>query len=196
MKPYSDACEQNKEPILAVLRDVLADAHTVLEIGSGTGQHAVHFGAELRHLTWITSDLPSQHAGIRAWLAEAALPNVLPPLALDVAERPWPTVAADAVFSANTAHIVSWRHVESLFAGVGELLSAGGVFCLYGPFRYRGRHTSESNARFDAWLKARDHASGVRDFEALDALAQAHGMALLRDVTMPVNNRTLVWRKS
>jgi cyclopropane fatty-acyl-phospholipid synthase-like methyltransferase len=195
MKPYAEACEQNKEPILALLREVLADARTVLEIGSGTGQHAVHFGRALPHLTWITSDLPAHHAGIRAWVEEAGLPNVLAPLALDVAQQPWPVPPVDAVFSANTAHIMAWPQVERLFAGVGRVLVPGGVFCLYGPFSYGGRHTAESNARFDRWLRLRDAASGVRDFEALDRLATAAGLALLHDQEMPVNNRTLVWRR-
>lgn len=196
MKPYSEACEENKVPILAMLREVFGDRQRVLEIGSGTGQHAVYFASHLPHLRWQTSDLPANLAGIRAWLDEAGLPNLPAPLALDVEQAAWPVGRVDAVFSANTAHIMSWRCVQSMFAGIGCVLDPGGVFTLYGPFSYRGRHTSESNARFDAWIRARDPAAGVRDFEALDALAGTAGLVLEADVEMPVNNRTLVWRKA
>ena len=188
-KPFSESCEQNREPILAVLRAVFADRSTVLEIGSGTGQHAVYFAPEFPHVRWQTADVPIHHPGIRQWLDEAALPNVLPPIALDVRETAWRSGRYDAVFSANTLHIMSWPAVEQFFAGVG------GVLAIYGPFNYHGAFTSESNARFDAWLKARDDASGIRDFEAVETLARAHGLILQQDVAMPANNRTLVWRK-
>lgn len=195
MKPYAESCEQNRDPILAVLREVFADRRAVLEIASGTGQHAVHFGAALPHLTWQTSELPANHAGIQAWLDEASLANVLPPLALDVNAPDWPVVEVDAIFNANTVHIVAWPAVERMFAGIGRVLAPGGLLCLYGPFNYGGAFTSESNARFDVWLKNRDPASGVRDFEALDRLAAAEGMRLLRDIEMPANNRSLIWRR-
>lgn len=194
-KPYAESCAQNQGPILEVLRDVFADRRRVLEIASGTGQHAVHFGRALPHLTWQTSELLENHAGIRAWLDEAALPNVLPPLALDVNQAAWPVAPVDAVFNANTVHIVAWPAVERLFAGIGRVLEIGGLLCLYGPFNYGGRYSAESNARFDAWLKNRDPASGVRDFEALDRLARAQGMTLFKDVDMPRDNRALVWRR-
>jgi cyclopropane fatty-acyl-phospholipid synthase-like methyltransferase len=194
-KPYSESCEQNRAPILAVLREVFADRSHVLEIGSGTGQHAVYFGAELPHLRWQTSDLPLHHAGIRQWLDEAALPNVLPPVALDANQQSWQSGRYDAVFSANTLHIMSWTAVENLFEGIGEVLETNGVLAIYGPFNYNGTFTSQSNARFNTWLKARDPASGVRDFEAVDALARARGLMLQQDVAMPANNRTLVWRR-
>jgi SAM-dependent methyltransferase len=194
-KPFSESSAENREPILAVLREVFADCRKVLEIGSGTGQHAVYFGAELSHLSWQTADLPQHHAGIRMWLDEAALPNVLAPIALDVNRSDWLDGRYDAVFSANTLHIVSWPEVEKLFAGVGRVLQPGGVLAIYGPFNYNGRFTSPSNARFDQWLKQRDPASGVRDFEAVDALARAQNLILQRDIGMPVNNRTLVWRR-
>jgi cyclopropane fatty-acyl-phospholipid synthase-like methyltransferase len=194
-KPFAESCVQNREPIIAVLRDVFADRRRVLEIGSGTGQHAVYFAPELPHLVWQTADVTQHHAGIRAWLEEAALPNVLPPLALDVNQPDWPGERYDAVFSANTLHIMGWPEVEKFFAGVGAVLEPGGVLAVYGPFNYNGAFTSDSNARFDAWLKSRDPASGVRDFEAVDALAHAQGLALQQDVAMPSNNRTLVWRR-
>lgn len=195
MKPFAESCEQNKAPILEVLREVFTGRTRVLEIGSGTGQHAVHFAAALPHLQWQTSDLPANHAGIEAWLAEAQLDNVRPPLVLDVCEHPWPAGTVDAVFSANTAHIMSWAGVECLFAGVGEVLQSGGIFALYGPFHYGGEPTAPSNARFDAWLRQRDPASGVRDYDDLQRLAAGVGLALWRDVAMPADNRTLVWRK-
>lgn len=194
-KPYAESCEQNRAPILAVLREVFADRRRVLEIGSGTGQHAVYFAPELPHLTWQTADVPAQHAGIRLWLEDAALSNVLPPLALDANDASWHGGRYDAVFSANTLHIMSWSEVEKCFAGIGAVLEPDGVLAIYGPFNYGGRFTSESNARFDAWLKARDPASGVRDFEAVDALAAAQGLVLWQDIAMPANNRTLVWRR-
>ena len=194
MKPYSEACDQNKEPILAVLARLFAASRRVLEIGSGTGQHAVHFGSALPHLVWQTSDRPENHAGIRAWLDEAALPNVRAPLVLDVAGQ-WPVGRFDAVFSANTTHIMSWPEVEHMFRGIGHVLDSGGCFALYGPFNFRGNYTSESNARFDGMLKARDPESGIRNFEDLEALAAANGLTFVEDVPMPVNNRTLVWQR-
>lgn len=194
-KPFSQACENNKEPILAVLRRHLGDVRDVLEIGSGTGQHAVFFAAQLPHLIWQTSDLPANHDGIQAWIRSARLGNVHPPLALDVGVQPWPVVSSSAVFSANTAHIMSWPMVEALVAGVGRVLRSGGRFCLYGPFNYGGRYTSDSNARFDEWLRMRDAESAIRDFEAVDRLARDAGLQLLEDNAMPANNRLLVWRR-
>ncbi len=196
-KPFSEACERNKEAIVGVLRQVLArSSQRVLEIGSGTGQHAVFFAAELPHLRWQTSDLAANHPGIQAWIRASGRANVLAPCVLDMDAPVWPVQNMDAIFSANTAHIVAWPQVENLFQGVGRTLQAQGLFCLYGPFNYRGEFTSASNAQFDAWLKQRDARSGIRDFEALDRLAQQQGMVLQDDYAMPANNRTLVWRKS
>jgi SAM-dependent methyltransferase len=195
-KPYAASSDENREPILGVLREVLAGSRQVLEIGSGTGQHAVYFGLHLPHLVWLPSELPENLPGIRLWLEEAGLPNVTAPLALDVNELDWPVAEVDAVFSANTAHIMDWASVRALFAGLGRVLREGGVFALYGPFHYGGQPTSTSNARFDASLRARDPAMGVRNFEDLDALARAARMRLQRDYPMPVNNRTLVWEKA
>jgi len=192
MKPYAESSEVNKGPILAVLKDIFADRKRVLEIASGTGQHAVYFG-ELPHLIWQPSELPQHLPGIQAWLDEAQLPNVLPPLAIDVTDARWPVTSPDAIFNANTVHIISWPEVERLFAHIACVIAPGGCVCLYGPYNYGGKFTSESNARFDAWLKSRDPRSGVRDFEAVNRLAASHGMELLRDVEMPSNNRILVW---
>lgn len=195
MKPFSESCEQNKVPILEVLQDVFSDRQNVLEIASGTGQHAVFFGRALPHLTWQTSELAANRAGIRMWLDEAQLPNVLPPVEIDVSAVAWPVGSVDAIFNANTVHIVSWPEVERMFAGIGQVLETGGVLCLYGPFNYGGNFTSDSNARFDEWLKSRDPESGVRDFEAINRLAELQGLSLQKDVAMPANNRTLVWQR-
>jgi SAM-dependent methyltransferase len=194
MKPYSEACEVNKAPILAVLKEIFADRKRVLEIASGTGQHAVHFGRELPHLIWQTSELAQNLAGIQAWLDEAQLPNVLAPLAIDVNDARWPVAAVDAIFNANTVHIISWPEVERLFAHIARVIAPGGCVCFYGPYNYGGKFTSESNARFDVWLKSRDPNSGVRDFEAVNRLATFHGLELLRDIAVPSNNRMLVWK--
>jgi cyclopropane fatty-acyl-phospholipid synthase-like methyltransferase len=192
----SEACERNKEPLLAVLREELAGCQQLLEIGSGSGQHAVHFAAHLPRLTWQPSELPENLAPLAERIRAAQLPNLRAPLALDVRVRPWRMAAADAVFSANTLHIIAWQAVQQFFDGVGALLAAPGVLCVYGPFRFRGRHTSDSNAAFDAYLRERDPLSGVRDFEALDALAHAQGLKFSADHAMPANNRTLVWRRA
>lgn len=194
-KPYAPSCERNREPILAVLREHLADRHRVLEIGSGTGQHAVHFGAALPQLQWQTSERREHHDGIRMWLDEARLPNVRPPIALDVAANVWPPRAYDAAFTANTLHIMSWPQVEAMFAGLDQALERDATFVVYGPFNYGGKFTSASNAEFDQWLKARDALMGIRDFAAVDALARGIGLRLLDDVAMPANNRCLVWRR-
>jgi SAM-dependent methyltransferase len=196
MKPYSESCEQNQAPILEILRETLVNQKHVLEIASGTGQHAVYFGRALPHLTWQTSELAQNHAGILAWLNESKLPNVLPPIAIDVNDDQWPIKIVDTVFNANTVHIISWPEVERMFAGIARVLSAGGILCLYGPFNYKGNFTSESNARFDVWLKSRNKNSGVRDFEAINRLAGRYGLFLLKDVAMPSNNRTLVWHRA
>ncbi len=197
MKPYADACDQNRGPILQVLKQELPGRRRLLEIGSGTGQHAVYLARELPDLVWQTSEVPAMHDGILAWLADEDAPaNVLPPLNLDVCNDPWPATRYDAVFSANTVHIISWPQVQCLFSGVGQVLEPGGVFCLYGPFNYNGQFTSDSNARFDEWLKQRDPLSGVRDFEALNELAEQAGLKLKRDYGMPANNRILSWLKA
>ena len=195
MKPYAPACEKNKGPILDVLRRVFDDADDVLEIGSGTGQHAVWFAAGLPHLVWRPSDLPYCHAGIDAWIEDARLDNVERPLALDVARRPWPIARAGGVFSANTAHFMHWTEVVAMFGGTAEVLPPGARFALYGPFARDGRHTSASNAAFDRSLRAYDPEMGVRDITELEHVAAEGGMVLEEDVAMPANNRTLVWRK-
>jgi len=196
MKQYSEACEQNRLPILEILKNEFSDTRRVLEIGSGTGQHAVFFSQYLPQLQWQPSDLDEHHASIRAWLAEAGLANVLPPLSLNVSRNDdWPAGEFDGVFSANTVHIMSWQDVKCMFAGIGTQLGPRGRFCLYGPFNYGNCYTSSSNQRFDLWLKKRDINSGLRNFEDLNALAGNHGMSLRADHEMSVNNRLLVWQK-
>ena len=199
-KPFSPSCERNRDPILAVLREHVADRRSVLEIGSGTGQHAVHFAAALPWLAWQCSDVADNLPGIRQWLDEAGLANTPPPLALDVRDA-WPArrfdaPPFDAVFTANSLHIMGWSEVQAFFAGVATVVTADATLVVYGPFNYHGRYTSDSNRDFDGWLQARDPRSGIRDFEAVDALARAIGMRLVDDVAMPANNRCLIWRRA
>jgi len=194
-KPFAPSCERNREPILAVLRDGFAPCTRVLEVGSGTAQHAVYFAAALAHLTWQCSDCAEALPGMRLWLDEAALANTPPPLLLDVECGPWPAPRFDAMFSANTAHIMRWEQVQAWFARLPQVLSVGAVFVLYGPFKRNGAHTSDGNARFDAQLRTQAPQRGLRDVEALDALARAAGMHRVADIPMPANNACLIWRR-
>ena len=193
MKRSSDACERNREPILKILKRVFADRSEVLEIGSGTGQHAAYFAPELPHLKWQPSDVAENLPSIRAWREEAQAPKPLEPIELDV-DRPFPAVKADAVFTANTLHIVSWPQVERMIGAIGGLLPAGGVLAIYGAFKYGGKYTAPSNAEFDAWLRGRDPKSGQRDVEAVIALAKRERLVLEEDNAMPANHRLLVFR--
>ena len=188
MKPFSEASERNRAPILEVLKRVFSNSRFVLEIGSGTGQHAAYFAPELPHLVWQASDVSENLPGIHEWMSNP------PPIELDV-DKEWPRLDVDAVFSANTCHIMSWPQVKRMFEGIGKIPTLT-IFCLYGPFSYGGKHTSESNARFDAMLRAHDPASGIRDFERINALAERVGFSLAEDNAMPANNRLLVFRRS
>ena len=195
-RPYSAAAaDRNQQPLLEVLREVFAQPADILEIGSGTGQHAVFFAHHLPWLRWQPSDQARFVPGIRSRVAHAQLPNLLPPLTLDV-NQPWPVESVGGVFSANTAHIMGWPTVSAMFIGVGRVLAKGGAFALYGPFNYDGKFTSDSNRQFDAMLRARSPEMGVRDFERLDELARLQGLRLVSDYEMPANNRTLVWRRA
>ncbi|MBC7990285.1 MAG: DUF938 domain-containing protein [Luteimonas sp.] len=251
-KPFSPASERNRDPILEVLLVHFAGRRHVLEIGSGTGQHAVHFAAAMPWLVWQCSDRAEYLPGVRTWLDEAGLPNTPAPIELDVASERWPlpslplgslpplppagegwgegaldpgvegqdqkrphpafgrllpqagevngragqqTRRFDALFSANTLHIMGWDEVEAFFAGLGTVLAEEATVVVYGPFNYDGDYTSDSNREFDGWLKARDPRSGIRDFEAIDALAREIGLRLSADIAMPANNRCLVWRR-
>ena len=195
-KPYSESCDQNREPILDVIQPLLTKKKSVLEIGSGTGQHAVYFARKMPHLIWQTSDQQAYHDGIKRWLDDAKLDNTPPPLSLNVSTDPWPTQRFDVIFSANAVHIMAWDNVVDFFENAPKLLDQDGLFILYGPFNYNHKYTSDSNARFDLWLKQRDPQSAIRDFEALDDLAQKSGMVLQSDHALPANNRILVWEKS
>lgn len=194
-KPHAPATERNREPILAVLRRHVADRRRVLEVGSGTGQHAVHFAAALPTLEWQASDQPHHLPGIRAWLDEAALPNTPPPLPLDVRRGLWPVGPFDAVFSANTLHIMGWDAVQAFFARLPAVMAPEAVLVVYGPFHRDGAPTSDSNAAFDAGLRAADPAQGLRDIADVQALAEAAGLAFVEEVAMPANNLCLVWRR-
>ena len=196
MKPFSEACEQNKIPILDVLRRHLTTQNTLLEIGSGTGQHAVFFAEQFPHIQWHASDIALYLPGIKLWMQDYQGDNLHGPHKLDVNQADWPLSQVDAVFSANTTHIMHWPDVQAFFQGVGRIIRSQGNFLLYGPFSYDGKHTSQSNADFDRFLKQRDPGSGIRDLSDLQQLAKENGLKLVEDVAMPVNNRTLVWRKS
>jgi len=194
-KPYSESCDQNRDPILAVIQPILTDKQSVLEIGSGTGQHATFFARKLPHLIWHTSDRAEYHAGICQWLQEAALDNTRKPVTLDVLQSDWPVSDIDAIFTANTAHIMHDEEVAAMLTGVGKLLAEYGQFILYGPINYNQQYTSESNRRFDVWLKDRDPLSGIPHFEDLQRMTADAGLILQEDHAMPANNRILVWQK-
>lgn len=196
MKQHAPSYERNKDAILAVLREILPASGTVLEIGSGTGQHAAYFAPRLPHLVWQPTELLENIPSIRAWREEANAPNLREPVELDLYARCWPLKRADAAVCINTIHIVAWEAVINLVAGVGRLLSPGGVFYVYGAYRYATRPLEPSNEEFDRWLKARDPRSGVRDFEAVDALARDAGLVLAGDRPMPANNRSIWWTKA
>ncbi|MGQ0619277.1 MAG: DUF938 domain-containing protein [Panacagrimonas sp.] len=194
-KPFAAACARNRDPILTVLQEHFADRARVLEIGSGTGQHAVHFAAALPHLSWQASDRADNLPGIGQWLQEAALPNTPAPVVFDVEQPRWPTGPFDAIFTANTLHIMGEDEVVTLFRRLPEVLADRAKLVIYGPFNYGGGFTSPSNAAFDASLKAADSRRGIRDFEFIDELAHSVGLSLVEDVTVPANNRCIVWRR-
>jgi cyclopropane fatty-acyl-phospholipid synthase-like methyltransferase len=191
MLPFSEACERNKDPILEVLRRAFADRSMVLEIGSGTGQHAVYFAANLKNLVWQPTERLANLAALTSRLRLHGTENIRVPTVLDVTQRMWPVRGVDAVFSANTLHIMSWAEVTAMFAGIDAVLSARGVLCVYGPFRYHGTHTSAGNQRFDAELRERDPKSGIRDIDDVCRLAAASRLRLALDHDLPANNRLL-----
>lgn len=195
-KPFSESSEENKHVILSVLQKIYVKPGMVLEVGSGTGQHAVFFAEKLPRLRWQPTDVEKNLAGIQAWLQESDSANLLPPRELDVTCENWAMDEVNYVFSANTVHIMSWDAVKGLFSGLGRVLMKDGLFALYGPFNYDGQFTSDSNAHFDQWLRQRDPLSGIREFGDLNQLAGDAGMELVNDVEMPVNNRILVWKKT
>ena len=194
-KPFAQACENNGPAILQVLREKIRPNAQVLEIGSGTGQHAVQFAKALPGVTWQTSDVETMHEGIRLWLDEAKLDNLRAPLTLDVSGEQWPATRYDAIFSANTSHIMPAAVVEKMFTAIPRCLADDGLFLLYGPFLYDGKHTSESNWRFDRWIRAWEPHRGLRDVTWLKQIAATAGLQLDEDIEMPANNRILLWRK-
>lgn len=193
-KPYAPSCDRNRDVILSVLRTAFACRSRVLEIGSGTGQHAVHFALAMPHLVWQCSDRADILPGMRMWLDEARLPNTPPPRAVDVADADWADAVGerfDAVFTANTLHIMGWPAVEQFFAGLPDVLAPSATLLVYGPFNYGGQFTSDSNAAFDRSLREGDPKRGLRDMEAVRACAERIGFTLAHDHAMPANNRCL-----
>ncbi len=195
-KPFSQACENNKDPILRELREVFAQVNHVLELASGTGQHACYFAEGLPQVMWQPTDLAENIGGAKLWTGDYSGNNLAVPLALDVRNSNWPVVIQDAIFTANSLHIMAWSAVELLFAHLANCSPVGNVLVIYGPFNYNGDYTSESNARFDQWLAQQHPDSAIRDFEAVAAVAADAGYVLHADRGMPANNRLLVWKKA
>jgi cyclopropane fatty-acyl-phospholipid synthase-like methyltransferase len=196
MLPFSEACERNKGPILEVLRVAFADRIQVLEIGSGTGQHAVYFATHLTQLIWQPTEQLAYLADLASRVKLEGTRNLRQPTVLDVKQTIWPLRSVDAVYSANTLHIMGWTEVEAMFRGVDAVLAPHGVVCIYGPFRYGGRYTSDSNRDFDLMLKERDPESGLRDMTDISALAERHALRLRVDHDLPANNRMLEFVRS
>jgi cyclopropane fatty-acyl-phospholipid synthase-like methyltransferase len=195
-KPYSESCDQNKLPILSIVEPIFADCSEVLEIGSGTGQHAIYFAEKMPHLLWRCSDCAPYLAGINQWIEDSHISNVITPTTLDVSTSQWPTNPVDAVFTANSFHIMHDQDVINLMNGAGKLLNAGGHLVIYGPFNYNGEFTSASNKSFEQWLKGRDSLSGIKNFEDVESLANQNGFKLCHDYDMPANNRIVHFIKS
>lgn len=204
--PFSQACENNKDPILKVLQKELQDYRCVLEVGSGTGQHSVYFAPRLPYLQWQTSDVIANHRVIQCWHKEYSAANLHPPLAFDLTTDDVPkplnsldsktdNLPYDAIFTANTLHIISWALVKRLFELVGEALPTNGKFIIYGPFNEKGQYSSDSNRQFDSQLRQRDANSGIRDKEDIIALAKQHQLVLDNQYKMPANNEILVFKK-
>jgi cyclopropane fatty-acyl-phospholipid synthase-like methyltransferase len=195
-KPFAPACERNQQPIAEILKPVFQSVNQVLEIGSGTGQHAVYFAGEMPWLQWQPSDVEENIAGIQAWVNDAALPNLSSPLVLDVNDDHWPENRFDALFTANSLHIMSWNSVRNFMQNAAQRLDLNGYLATYGPFNYGGNYTSASNAQFDQWLKQQSQQSAIRNFEDMAELAAQHALELYQDYAMPANNRLLLWKKT
>lgn len=194
-KPVSAACLRNQEPIATALKTLLPNATRLLEIGSGTGQHAVFCAKELPHIIWQPSDLAQHHDGMKLWIDEAALSNVLAPLVLDV-DQDWPLIEVDHVFTANTVHYIAYESVVNMFRGISQLLAIGSLFMLYGPVNVNGEYTSEGNAQLDQWLKTCvNPLAGIKDLVDIESLAREHDLQLIDNLAMPANNRLLVFTK-
>jgi cyclopropane fatty-acyl-phospholipid synthase-like methyltransferase len=195
-KPIAEACLRNQHPIVEKLVQLLPNAGLLLELGSGTGQHAVYCAQRLPHINWQPSDVQQNLAGIKSWVDDAALENLLPAIELDV-DQPWPVHYADYVFTANTIHYISSDSVKNLFTGVSNILPEKGLFIAYGPVNENGEYTSEGNVRLDAWLKGSvNPLAGIKDLELLISLAALEQLTLVDNIAMPANNRLLVIQKN
>jgi len=195
-KAFSQSCENNKQAILQRIQNIFQQSKTVWEIGSGTGQHACYFAKNLPQLTWQTTDREENLAGINCWIKETGLANLPQSIELNVVSEQWPCQHINALFTANTLHIMHWHEVECFFKGLEKYLSDNSIVCIYGPFNYQGQYTSQSNEQFDLWLKTQDPARGIRDFEAIETLANKTGLFIEDDFEMPANNRLLVFQKN
>lgn len=195
-KQFAPACERNRSYILEVLKELLPQNGSLLEVGSGTGQHAAWFAPEFPGLLWQPTDTEENLPSIRAWCSETGAPNLCEPHTLDLSRYQWPVQEYDAIVCINTIHIVGWPLVQNLFSGAGSSLKTDGILYAYGPFRYRNRPLEPSNQNFDQWLKQRDPVSGIREFETVSELAVSHGLAFVEDRAMPANNRSICWRKT
>jgi trans-aconitate methyltransferase len=195
-KPFSQACENNKNPILQAISPVFCQPTTIWEIGSGTGQHACYFARHLPHVKWQPTDRSENIPGICLWQEESHTPNLKPVLTLDVTDAIWPCESIDALFTANTLHIMSSDEVQTFFDRLAVYLNPKALVCIYGPFNYNSTYTSDSNARFDQWLKSQNPLSGIKDFESILFLATSRGFNLMSDIVMPANNRLLVIQNS
>ncbi len=195
-KPFAPSCERNQQVILEVIEKYLRpDDKTVLEVGSGTGQHAVYMGKHLPGVLWQPTDVASNHEGIKLWMQEARLENIQQPLVYEVGINDWPDFKADVVFTANTLHIMSLELVEIFLNDVGQHLKVGGRLMIYGPFKYRGEFTTQSNADFELWLKNIDEKRGIRDFEHICEQLNGYNITNVADISMPANNQFLVFEK-
>jgi len=195
-KPFYQSCENNKKPILKVLTKYLSKGDHVLEIGSGSGQHSVFFSNHLDYIEWFCSDRLENHAGIHLWHEENPAKNLHAPIELDVAKfEDWPNRKFDAVFTSNTVHIMSWENDILMFQGISRVLSKGGLLLIYGPFKMEGEFTSESNKKFENWLKQQGAHMGIRDIEAVNLLAKENQMNFFGQIPMPANNFILIWQK-
>lgn len=196
MKPYSSSCERNSMPILSVLKGVIGDKYkSLLEVGSGTGQHSVFLAPELSHITWTCSDVKLNHEGINLWLKEAKISNIKGPLEFEIGKDDFPSGSFDLVYTANTFHIMDWEKDKLFMELCGKNLKSDALVIIYGPFNYNGKYTSQSNADFDIWLKERNSCGGIRSFEDVNKNMLLNGFTLLNDFEMPANNRTFVFKK-
>ncbi len=193
-RPYAESCDQNKDAIHDVIQPYLQNGIEVLEIGSGTGQHAVYFAELHPEIEWQTSDREENIPGIQNWLDFVSLSNLASPLLLDVCND-WPGTQYDLIFTANSLHIMNENEVDRCICGAAESLKPGGFLIVYGPFNYNGGFTSESNRQFERWLKQNNPASSIKHFEVVNNIAVHSGLKLFDDIGMPANNRILIWQR-